>query len=101
MKATMTPMDMEPFRTWTAPTMQTATYPKLPMKPMSGIIMPDRNSDLKALSNRFVVYDVELLLGGLLAVVRLDDDVPGVHLLHVAVQPAEDASAGVRSASAT
>ena len=37
------------FTSSAAPTTQTATYPRLPIKVMSGIIRPDKNCDFHAL----------------------------------------------------
>ena len=52
MNATMTPMEICPSSARSAPTMQTMTYPKLPMKLIRGIIIPDRNWEAKALRQR-------------------------------------------------
>ena len=43
MNATITPNSILPSMASAAPTTHTTTYPKLPMKFMSGIIRPDRN----------------------------------------------------------
>ena len=51
--ATITPNDIFPFMASTAPTIHTATYPKLPIKFIIGIIRPDKHCALKALSRRF------------------------------------------------
>ena len=43
MKATIVPMVIAPSRTIIAPTMQTMTYPKFPMKVIMGIMLPAKD----------------------------------------------------------
>ncbi|MNP57124.1 hypothetical protein D3C76_1519210 [compost metagenome] len=57
----MTPKDIVPFIARTAPTTQTATKPRLPINIIIGIIRPERNCALNALSLRFIFRDSNVL----------------------------------------
>ena len=73
----------------------------LAMKAIAGWIVPDRNWALKLAWKSSSFSLVERVDGLLLAAERLDDGVPGVHLLDVAVERRRSAPTGRRTASAT